>query len=160
MEPAIIVFAFVLIALALVGSFLPVLPGPPLAYLAMPLVHFFTPYTFSHTVLISYLILALVITVLDYAIPAWAVAKAGGSKSGSTGSLIGMMIGFFFIPAIGVFVGAFVGAMVGELRAGRNFFEALAAGWWSFVGFLAGSLIKFFYCMAVGVHLAIMLIRA
>ena len=159
MDYGFIIFAFVLIAMGIAGSFLPVLPGPPLAYTALPVVHYFTEIQISTPILITYLILAVIITILDFAIPAWMVAKSGGSKAGSSGSVIGMLIGFFIVPAIGVFIGAFVGAMIGELRAGKGIFESLAAGWWSFVGFLAGSLIKFIYCLAVAIQLAIVIYK-
>ena len=65
------------------------------------------------------------------------------------GSIIGLIIGLFFVPAIGPFgiitilAGPFFGAFVGELIGGSEKNSALRAAFGSFIGFLTGTLIKF-----------------
>jgi len=64
----------------------------------------------------------------------------GGSKYGVWGSMVGLLAGLF-IPPIGIIVGPFIGAVAGEILAG-NKENALKAGFGSFIGFIAGTVVK------------------
>lgn len=54
---------------------------------------------------------------------------------------VGMFTGFFAGP-LGLFIGAFVGAFIGEIMYGKNEKDSLTAAFGSFLGFLAGVVIK------------------
>jgi len=54
--------------------------------------------------------------------------------------MIGLLAGLF-IPPIGIIVGPFIGAVAGEMLAG-NKQNALKAGFGSFIGFIAGTVVK------------------
>ncbi len=83
-----------------------------------------------------------VITVLDYVIPSVGTKKLGGSKYGVWGSTIGIIVGLFFGP-LGIILGPAVGAFIGELIYQKQADVALKAALGSFVGFLAGTILKF-----------------
>ena len=126
----------------LLGCVLPIIPGPPLSYIGLLFLHFTEKYQFSTRFLIIWAVITGVVYTLDYLIPAWGTKKFGGSKRGVWGSIIGLIIGLIFFPPFGIIIGPFVGAVVGELSSGKDSGAALKSGFGSFLGFLAGTLLK------------------
>lgn len=126
--------------LGIAGCLLPMLPGPPLSYLGLIAIHFSSKIDFSSKFLISWGIIVILVSILDYVIPIWGTKYFGGSKYGVWGSMAGLLAGLF-IPPVGIIIGPFLGAVVGEMLAG-NKQNALKAGFGSFIGFLAGTVIK------------------
>lgn len=142
MDYVLIALGALLIIGGILGSVLPVLPGPPLSYLGLLLLHITEKYQFSTRFLIIWLIVTFIITAIDYLIPVWGTKRFGGSKQGIWGSIIGLVIGLFFFPPFGIIIGPFIGAVVGELTAGKDSGAALKSGFGSFIGFLLGTLAK------------------
>ena len=128
------------------GCILPMLPGPPLAWLGMLLLHFTDRVDFSVTELVVSALVVIATLVLDYFTPMIGAKKFGGGKYGNRGCVIGTIVGMFFLP-LGLILGPFLGAVIGELIAGKPFRAALKAGFGSFVGFLFGTLIKLAVCL-------------
>ena len=126
--------------LGILGCFLPLLPGPPLSYLGLIAIHLTSKIDFSSKFLISWGIIIILVSILDYLIPLWGTKFFGGSKYGVWGSMAGLLAGLF-IPPFGVIVGPLIGAIAGEMLAG-NTQNALKAGLGSFMGFLATTLVK------------------
>jgi len=142
MDYLLIVLGALFIIGGISGGVLPVLPGPPLSYIGLLLLHFTEKYQFETRFLIIWLIVAAVVTVADYFIPVWGTKRYGGSKQGIWGSIIGLVIGLFFFPPFGIIIGPFLGAIAGELVAGKDSGSALKSGFGSFMGFLLGTLMK------------------
>lgn len=140
MDVILILIGSILMILGIAGSLLPVLPGPPLSYLGLIMIHLTTKIDFSSKFLIWWGIITILISILDYVIPIWGTRFFGGSKYGIWGSMVGLLTGLFF-PPIGVIIGPFAGAVAGEMVAG-NKKNALKAGFGSFIGFLAGTIVK------------------
>jgi uncharacterized protein YqgC (DUF456 family) len=143
LEIVAIVTGAILIFLGLFGSFLPVLPGPPLSFfgLLLPaLVHRFSP-PLTSTLMIVLALLTVAVTILDYAIPVLGARRYGTSKWGVWGSVAGMIVGIFFSP-FGMLLGAFVGAVVAEWLYRRQSTQALKAGWGVVVGSAVGTVLK------------------
>ena len=130
----------------LAGCILPMLPGTPLAWLGMLLLHFTDRVDFSVTELVVSALVVIATLVLDYFTPMIGAKKFGGGKYGNRGCVIGTIVGMFFLP-LGLILGPFLGAVIGELIAGKPFRAALKAGFGSFVGFLFGTLIKLAVCL-------------
>jgi uncharacterized protein YqgC (DUF456 family) len=126
----------------ILGCFLPFLPGPPLNYIALLLLHFTSIHQFTTKFLVIWAIIAAVVVLLDYLIPVWGTKKFGGSKQGVWGSVIGLVAGLFIFPPFGIIIFPFAGAVVGELIAGKDTGSALKAGFGSFIGFLTGTILK------------------
>lgn len=129
----------------LAGCILPMLPGPPLAYAGLLLLHFTEKVQFSLTQLLVWLSIVIVIQVLDYFVPLLGAKYSGSSKWGTRGCLIGTLIGLFFLPW-GIILGPFLGAFIGELLGGRETREALKSGLGSVLGFLLGTVVKCIVC--------------
>jgi len=141
-----IVSALLLLA-GFVGALLPVLPGPPLSWLGILLIHFTTYAQISTTFIVVTAVIMIAITILDLYIPIWGTKKFGGTKAGIYGSTVGLILGLFFFPPFGVIVGPFLGAFVGELVTNsRQVSKALRSATGSFIGFLLGSGIKLAFC--------------
>jgi len=128
------------------GCIIPVIPGPPLSYAALLLLHFTRFAGFSVQFLLITAIVTIIVTVVDYVLPMWGIRKWGGSRAGTIGAVIGLLIGLFFAP-VGIIAGPFAGAVVGELITGNNTDTAFRSGFGSFMGFLFGTAMKVTLCL-------------
>lgn len=140
-----IILGAVLLLIGFAGSFLPIIPGPPIAYLGLLTLIGINPYSVWFFVIWALIVIAL--QILDHIVPAWMTKKIGGTKYGIWGSIAGLIAGFFF-PPFGIIVGPFVGAFIGELLSGKTTHFALKSAWGSFLGFLCNTVLKI---IAVGV---------
>ncbi|TVQ48652.1 MAG: DUF456 domain-containing protein [Saprospirales bacterium] len=155
MEILIIILAFLFLLAGLIGAFIPVIPGPPLGFIALLLLHWGTETGFSGNFLLTMGISALIIVLLDYYFPIYGTKKLGGSRVGVRGSTIGLLVGLIILPVLGISIGPFglmglilcpfLGAWIGERWAGKSPDQATKAAFGSFLGFLAGTFIKFIY---------------
>lgn len=145
MEVLLIICSIICLVVGLIGCVAPMLPGTPLAYVGILLLHFTDKVEFSVAQLIVGGALVLLTIILDYIVPALGAKYAGGSKWGAWGCTIGTLIGMFFLPW-GLLVGPFLGAVVGELLADRNAGEAIRSGLGSLLGFLFGTVLKLVVC--------------
>ena len=84
----------------------------------------------------------ILVTILDYVVPAGGAKKYGASKWGVVGAMTGMLIGIFMFPPWGMIMGAFMGAFAGELLARKEARKALQAGFGVFVGIMVGTGLK------------------
>jgi hypothetical protein len=142
MDYILITLGIILMISGIMGCVLPVLPGPPLSYVGLLLLHFTSSHRFSTRFLIIWAAVTVVVYALDYIIPAMGTKKFGGSKWGVWGSMIGLIVGLFFFPPFGIIAGPFAGAVIGELSSGKDSAAALKSGFGSFAGFMAGTLLK------------------
>ena len=129
----------------ILGSFLPVLPGPPVSWIGLLLLYLTKAVPDNWWVLGITLAIALIVTVLDYVIPAAGTKKFGGSKAGMWGSIVGLLVAIIFpiLGPFGIIIWPFIGALVGELANNADQKKALKAAFGSFVGFLTGTFLKF-----------------
>lgn len=141
----------IVMILGIIGCLVPVLPGPPLNFIGLIMLHFSRFGQFTNSTLIIFGAIAVFVTILDYMVPVWGTKKFGGSKYGTRGAAIGLIIGLFLGP-VGIILGPLIGAFVGEMIFKDDTAYALKAGFGSLVGFLAGvglklaaSLIMTFY---------------
>lgn len=137
-----VISGVVLIIAGMAGCFLPVLPGPPLSFIAIVLLHLSKFGQFGDMTLILLGSLAVITTIIDFAIPAWGTKKFGGSQYGVRGTAIGIIAGLF-LPPIGIIIGPLLGAFIGEMIFKNDVHYALRAAVGSFIGFLTGVGLKF-----------------
>jgi hypothetical protein len=140
-----LVLAFLCMLIGIIGCIVPGLPGTPIAYAGLWIAQATDRVDFSWQFLLIWAIVTIVISILDYVVPAWGTKHYGGTKWGVWGSTIGVFVGLFF-GAVGVILGPLVGAVLGELIAGKQLNEAFKAGWGSFVGILFGTVLKLIAC--------------
>lgn len=154
MDYLLIGLGVLLIIGGILGSILPFLPGPPLSYGGLLLLHFTEDHQFTSRFLIIWAIITAVTYLIDYLIPIWGTKRFGGSKQGIWGSIIGLIAGIFFFPPFGIIIGPFAGAVIGELIAGKTHSAAFRSGLGSFVGFLLGTLIQLIAAGLMAWHFA------
>ena len=141
-----VVLGFCFLIGGLAGCVIPVMPGPPLSYVALLLLQATQFAGFSVKFLLITAVVTVLVTVVDYVLPAWGTRKWGGSRAGTIGALFGVLVGLFFLP-VGIIAGPFAGAVAGELIAGRDKDAALRSGFGSFVGFIVGVGMKLTVCI-------------
>jgi len=140
------IMALAVMLVGLLGTFLPGLPGTPVVFAAALVFAVITDFQYITTGTLGlFAILTGVAVLLDWVAASYGVKRMGGSWMGIAGSFVGMIVGLL-IPGVGVvgfIVGAFAGAVLGELLTGRSPEVAVKAGTGSFIGFIAGGIIKF-----------------
>lgn len=115
MEYFLLIISLLCMIVGIVGSLLPALPGLPISWLGLLLVYLTPNIETNYWVLGVTLVLTIVISILDYVIPAQGTKKFGGSKYGIWGTNIGLVVGIFAPIPFGFIIGPFAGALIGEL---------------------------------------------
>lgn len=132
----------------LLGSFLPVLPGVPISWLGLLVLHLAPSIPMNYWLLGVTFVVAALIYALNFFIPAMGTKRFGGSKAGMIGATIGMVVGFFTPIPFGIIIGPFIGAFIGETINKSDRKSALRAAFGSFIGFLASSFMEFIVAVA------------
>jgi uncharacterized protein len=148
MDTLYLILGILLMLGGIAGCLLPILPGPPLCFAGLLMLQLRSTSPFTTNFLMVMGMVTLAITLLDYLIPSYSTKKFGGSKYGVWGCTIGLVIGLWLGP-IGIVLGPFVGAFIGEIISNNSSDKALKAAFGSFVGFLAGTLLKLVTCLVM-----------
>lgn len=146
MEYLLITLAIACLILGLVGCIVPMIPGPPIAYVGMICIHFSESAELSTAYLVVWGIIVVISVILDYVIPSIGSKVFGGTKWGYWGCIIGTILGMFHLPW-GILAGPFLGAFLGELIGKKDAKTALKSGVGSLLGFLCGTLLKLIICI-------------
>lgn len=134
------ILAIIAAIIGIIGSIVPGLPGPPVSWIGLLLLTING--NTSLTFLMIWLGITIVVSVLDYVIPAWMTKATGGHKAASTGAILGLIIGALATP-VGMITGALLGAFLGELTVtDKGAWGAFKAGIGAFLGFILGTGLK------------------
>lgn len=136
-------FGLLFMILGILGSFLPVLPGPPLSWIGLLLLYLTESVEDNWPFLLLTLAIAIGILILDYIIPSLGTKRFGGSKLGAIGAMVGLIVGLIAPIPFGIIIGPFVGAFIGELLNKSDNKTAVKAAFGSFLGFVTGTFLKF-----------------
>lgn len=137
-----LLLAAVLLVIGILGSILPFLPGVPISWAGLLLLHLTSAVPMNYTFLGITLGVTLIIFGLQYAVPAFGTKYFGGSKSGMIGATIGLVLGIFIPVPGGIFIGPFAGAFLGEIINKSASKVALKAAFGSFLGLLASTFME------------------
>lgn len=139
--------------IGIIGAVVPGIPGSSLilgAIVVWGAVHGFTSVSIALAVGIAVFLLSLGI---DFLATYWGAKKAGASKWGQIGSIVGFILGLFGLlptlpiggplgPIIGILFGPLIGAIVGEFLFRKDLMVAIKAGVGIVVGSIVGNLIQ------------------
>ena len=92
MDLTLIVIGIFLIFIGLIGSFIPVIPGPITSWLGLLILHQASFMESNFTFLAITFSIAVGIFILDYFIPLIGAKKFGGTKSGIIGATLGLLL--------------------------------------------------------------------
>ncbi len=136
------VLAIALIALGVIGTFLPVLPGAILVFGGMLLAAWIDDFQrVGLTTLIILGALTGLVLVIDIVAATLGAKRVGASRLALTGAAIGTILGMFF-GIIGILLGPFIGAVIGELLARGQLEPAARVGFATWLGLAVGALAK------------------
>jgi uncharacterized protein YqgC (DUF456 family) len=152
MEILLIVLGVLFMIIGIIGCFVPVLPGPPLAYVSLLLLQIGPEIPFSMKFMFIMAGVVAAVTILDYMTPAFGAKKWGGSRYGIIGALAGVAMGFFVFPPFGFIIFPFLGAMVGEVLNGADSNQAFKAAFGTLVGLLFGTMLKFSLTLVIAYY--------
>ena len=148
METFIAILAILAGVIGIVGSIAPGLPGPPLSWIGLLMLYIWgsganaAGEPVSTQLLLIWLAVTIIVSVLDYIVPAWFTKMTGGSKYGGWGAIAGLFVGLA-VPPVGMVVGSLIGAFVAELLfAGKDGPTSLKSAFGAFLGFLFGTGLK------------------
>lgn len=145
MEILLYISSFLLQLIGIGGCILPMLPGPPLVYAGILLLHFTDKIEIPTTLLLGWLLIIVILQVVDYITPILGSKFSGGSQAGKKGCLVGTIIGIFIMPW-GIIIGPFLGTAIGELVGGNTIRHAILSAFGALAGFIFGSLLKIVFC--------------
>ena len=149
MDLLIIVLASLFIILGIIGSFIPIIPGPLTSWSGLLILSFSSSITISPFFLVLSFIIALFIFIIDNIISILGAKKFGGGKGSVIGSSIGLILGIIFLGPFGLLFGPFTGAFLGELYMNQdNKKGALKAAIGALLGFITGVSLKFMISLA------------
>ncbi len=137
----IVLLAIVISLIGVIGCILPVLPGPAISFASLLLVKFAAGTAVSSRVLLIFGVITLGVSLLDNLLPLYMPRRFGSTGWGVAGATAGLIVGLFF-PPFGFIVGPFLGAFAFEYSTKRKAGDAFVAGVGSFVGFMAGAVVK------------------
>ena len=146
-----IVVGGLLVLAGLIGCVLPFLPGPPLCYIGLLIQQLKTDDPFTARFLWTWAGITVIVIILEYVIPVYGTKRYGGTKYGMWGCAIGVVVGIFLGP-LGLILGPFLGALIGEMVASADGEKAFRAALGSFLGFVAGTLLKLVVCLIMGYY--------
>jgi uncharacterized protein YqgC (DUF456 family) len=139
-----------LLLVGLIGSVLPLLPGPFLIFIAGVLHTLLLPEHGMGWVGIAILVLLLVVSYfVDMAAGAMGARWFGASRWGIMGVFVGGIIGLFFAP-LGFIVGPLIGGLAFELIfAKKRMAPAVKSTWGTLLGTGLGLAVRFALALAM-----------
>ena len=143
MDLLLIIISTVLIILGIIGSFMPILPGPLTSWLGLFILNLISSVEIDNTLLIITFIIATTIFILDSLIPIYGSKYFGATKYGIIGASIGLVIGIIAPIPFGILIGPILGALIGELLFNNDLKKSIKSSIGVLIGFLASSFIKF-----------------
>ncbi len=152
MDTFLIISGIILLLAGIAGCIFPFLPGPPLAYGSLILLQISTYKPFTENFLIIWALVTIAVVIADYYIPIWGTKKFGGTKGGVWGATAGLIVGIFFFPPFGLIIGPFIGAFAGEIINNQDSNKAFRSAIGSFIGFVAGTLMKLGITVVMGYY--------
>lgn len=131
-----------LVALGVVGTVLPGLPGAGLVLAGLTLGAWIDDFAYvGARTLVTFCVLTLLCYAVDLAASALGAKKVGAHRRAVIGAAIGTIAGLFFgLP--GILLGPFLGAVVGELSARGSLEHAAKVGIATWIGMALGGAAK------------------
>ena len=143
MDQLLVILGLILCSVGLIGSFIPIIPGPITSWLGLLSISFTSYVELNYSFLLISFIIAALVFLIDIIIPILGLKKFGGTKKGMIGATIGLLLGLFIVGPFGILIGPFIGALSAEMLGNLKFGEAIKASVGTLIGFIVGITMKF-----------------
>ena len=147
MDILIFALGIILCLTGIVGSFLPVIPGPITSWTGILILNLTNAVPFNLKFVLITLSVAILVLLLDFITPIYGVKKQCGSYGGQIGASLGLLIGIFIIGPLGIFLGPLIGALAGEMINNKSLKKSFKPALGSILVTLTGIVIKF--CLSI-----------
>ncbi|MDH7478987.1 MAG: DUF456 family protein [Syntrophomonadaceae bacterium] len=138
-----LLLTLIIMLIGMAGTFLPVLPGIPVIFLAMLAFDWVNRFSvLGAHFLLAMFVLAVFSMVAEYFSGVFGAQRYGASKLGKAGALIGGLLGIVLMGPAGIVLGPLAGVLMGELLSGKGMPEAVRSGWGVLLGLIAGTAVK------------------
>ena len=145
MESFVVIAAIIFGIIGILGSIIPGIPGPPMSWIGLMILYFWGSGANSAGepmgmgLVIAWLAITIIVTVVDYIVPAFFTKVTGGTKYGGWGAIIGLFVGLVW-PPVGMIAGSLLGAFLAELIfAEKDLKTSLKSSIGAFLGFIFGT---------------------
>ncbi|MFG6119233.1 DUF456 domain-containing protein [Thalassobacillus sp. B23F22_16] len=143
MEVILWVIIILLFLLSFLSLVFPIIPGTLAIWAGFLLFHFFLDNSeLSGFFWTAMVLLTVLLFVSDIIANSFFVKKYGGTKWGERSAAIGVIVGSFIIPPLGILIVPFAAVLIVELLQQRSPQDAFRASIGSLFGFLSGSVAK------------------
>ena len=143
----------ILCIISIIGSILPWIPWPQLAYIAILIAHF-SDNLFSWKILIIRWIIIIIISILDYYLPILWTKKFWWWKRGNYGCITWMIVWLFVWP-LWIIFWPFLWALTWEYLHKKSLQKWIKPAFWAFIGFLSWTILKVAVSIILFIHLCI-----
>lgn len=134
--------AIILIVVGLAGTVVPALPGQPMIFVGAWLVAWLGDYVHVGSITLIILgVLTVIGLAVDWIAQTMGAQRAGATKYGIIGSMIGTFVGLF-LGIVGILFMPLVGAFLGEFFAHRDLRLATNVGVATWMGMVIGTAVK------------------
>ncbi len=138
-----------LIALGVIGTFLPGIPGPVAIFAGMVLAAWIDHFNrVGWVVLIVLGALTAAALAIDVVAALMGARRVGASRPALIGATIGSIVGLFF-GFVGILVAPFIGAVIGELSSRPHLGSAVRVGVGAWIGLAVGAFAKILIVLAM-----------
>lgn len=139
-----IILAFILMVVGILGVFLPFLAGVPVAWLGLLIYSWGTDFErISLTAVLVFLVLTILALIVDFIAPLLGAKKYSASKYGMIGASLGLLLGVAVSGPVGLILGPVFGSFIGELFfAKKEGDAAIKASFGTLIGFVFGVVVK------------------
>lgn len=143
------VLAIALIAVGVIGTFVPVIPGAILVFGGMVLAAWIDDFQRVGWITLTILgVLTILVFVGEFVAGMLGAKRVGASRLAITGAAIGTVVGMFF-GIVGLLVAPFIGAVIGELMTRGQLDAAARVGFGTWLGMAVGALVKIAIVLAM-----------
>ncbi|MCU5745771.1 DUF456 domain-containing protein [Staphylococcus sp. SQ8-PEA] len=124
-----------------IGLIKPIIPSLPFMWLGFLIYQFgFQNGHLSWIFYLAMIVFTIFMLVADFIMNKYFVNKFGGSKKSEWAALLGVIVGCFVFPPLGIIIIPFVAVFVVEMIQEPNFSNALSASFGSLIAFLASTI--------------------
>lgn len=143
MEIILWLFIIILFVLSFVGVFVPIIPSVLVIWVGFILYHIFIN---EEQLTIFFWLAMIIFTIIllgaDFLMNYYFIDKFGGSKWSQWGAVVGVIVGVFIYPPIGILLVPFILVIVIELLQRKSFKSSLFSAIGALAGFLSGAVAK------------------